>query len=142
MNKADFAAMQRQLTPSPQARAALEARLESAPPKRRPGRWKYGLLAACAVLAVCAVSLAQQYLAPRHAVQSGPRDALAYEEYATQEGTLSLPKLNIWDTQPPLGIQRQQVCRRGRGQPGCCPERSGGSVWRVGTRAAGLGRPV
>lgn len=101
MNKADFSAMQRQLTPSPQARAALEARLESAPTKRRPGRWKYGLLAACAALAVCAVPLAQQYLAPRHAVQSGPRDALAYEEYATQEGALSLPKLNIWDTQPP-----------------------------------------
>ena len=36
MNKADFSAMQRQLTPSPQARAALEARLESAPPKRPP----------------------------------------------------------------------------------------------------------
>ena len=47
MNKADFTAMQRQLTPSPQARAALEARLESVSPKRRPSRWKYGLLAAC-----------------------------------------------------------------------------------------------
>ena len=101
MNKADFTAMQRQLTPSPQARAALEARLESVSPKRRPSRWKYGLLAACVVLAVCAVPLVQQYLAPRHTVQPGPQDGIAYEEYATQEGTLSLPKLNIWDTQSP-----------------------------------------
>lgn len=101
MNNVDFTAMQRQLTPSPQARAALGTRLASAASRRRSGRWKYGLLAACIALALCVVPLARQYFAPQHTVQSGSPGGTAYEEYAAQDGTLTLPKLNIWDTQPP-----------------------------------------
>ena len=101
MHNVDFTAMQRQLTPSPQARAALEARLASAAPRRRSSRWKYGLLAACIALALCAAPLVRQYFAPQHAVQSGTQGGISYEEYAAQEGTLILPKLNIWDTQLP-----------------------------------------
>lgn len=101
MRNVDFTAMQRQLIPSPQARAALEARLASAAPRRHPSRWKYGLLAACIVLALFAIPLVRQYSAPQHAVQSGSQGGAAYEEYAAQDGTLTLPKLNIWDTQLP-----------------------------------------
>lgn len=52
MNKALLASMQKQLVPSPQVRSALNERLAQAG-TRRPGRWRYGVLAACAALALC-----------------------------------------------------------------------------------------
>ena len=88
MNNVDFTAMQCQLTPSPQARAALESRLASAAPRRRSSRWKYGLLAACIALALCAAPLVRQYVAPQHAVQSGTQDH--HITYEAQSGKDSI----------------------------------------------------
>ena len=62
MNKELFSSMQRQLTPSLQARAELEERLTRASPKKRPAfRWQYGAAAACLLLAVAAVPLWRQF---------------------------------------------------------------------------------
>lgn len=57
MNKELFNSMQKQMTPSPEVRAALSEKL-ARPAKKRPVPWmKYGAVAACAVLAVGAVSV-------------------------------------------------------------------------------------
>lgn len=57
MNKELFQSMQEQMTPSSEVRAALSEKLAQ-PAKKRPVSWrKYGAVAACAVLAVGAVSV-------------------------------------------------------------------------------------
>lgn len=57
MNKELFDSMQKQMTPSPEVRAALEEKLAQ-PAKKRPLSWKkYAALAACAALVIGAFSL-------------------------------------------------------------------------------------
>lgn len=57
MNHELFANMQKQMTPSPEVRAALSEKLAQAP-KKRPVPWmKYGALAACAALVIGAFSV-------------------------------------------------------------------------------------
>lgn len=52
MNKELFDSMQKQMTPSPEVRAALSEKLAQ-PVKKRPAPWmKYGALAACAALVI------------------------------------------------------------------------------------------
>lgn len=105
MNKELFSSMQRQLTPSPQARAELEERLAGASPKKRPAfRWQYGAAAACLLLAVAAVPLWRQFNPDLHAVVQGQGNAAqAYQEDSavTGEGADALPKLNFWVTDLP-----------------------------------------
>lgn len=104
MNKEFFSAMQRQLTPSPQARAELEEQLTGVSPKKRPSfRWQYGAAAAC-LLAVAAVPLWRHWNPDLHAVIEGQGNSTqAYQEDSavTKEGTEALPRLNFWDTAPP-----------------------------------------
>lgn len=105
MNKELFSSMQRQLTPSPQARAELEERLAGVSPKKRPAfRWQYGAAAACLLLAVAAVPLWRQFNPNLHTVVQGQgNDAQGYQEdsAAITEGADALPKLNFWVTDPP-----------------------------------------
>ncbi len=57
MNKELFQSMQKQMTPSPEARAELSEKLAQ-PVKKRPVPWrKYGAVAACAALVIGAFSL-------------------------------------------------------------------------------------
>lgn len=57
MNKELFDSMQKQMTPSPEVRAALSEKLAQAP-KKRPVSWmKYGAVAACAALVIGAFSV-------------------------------------------------------------------------------------
>mgnify|MGYP001115372437 CR=1 FL=1 len=57
MNKELFDSMQKQMTPSPEARAELSEKLAQ-PVKKRPVPWrKYGAVAACAALVIGAFSL-------------------------------------------------------------------------------------
>lgn len=59
MNKELFNSMQKQMTPSPEVRAALREKLAQAP-KKRPVPWmKYGAVAACAALVIGAFPLYQ-----------------------------------------------------------------------------------
>ena len=61
MNKELFEHMRKQMTPSPQVRAALSEKLAQ-PVKKRPVSWKkYGALAACAALVIGAFSLYNFY---------------------------------------------------------------------------------
>ena len=69
-NKELFASMQGQLKPSPQARAALEARLAQ-PVKKRPAPWKYGAVAACAALVLAAWPIYRVLSPALHAVVPG-----------------------------------------------------------------------
>lgn len=105
MNKELFSSMQRQLTPSPQARAELEERLTRASPKKRPAfRWQYGVAAACLLLAVAAVPLWRQFNPNLHTVVQGQGNAAqGYQEDSAviTEGADALPKLNFWVTAPP-----------------------------------------
>lgn len=105
MNKELFSSMQRQLTPSPQARAELEERLAGVSPKKRPAfRWQYGAAAACLLLAVAAVPLWRQFNPNLHTVVQGQGNtAQGYQEdsAAITEGADALPKLNFWVTDPP-----------------------------------------
>ena len=54
MNRELFVSMQKRLSPSPEARAALEARLAG---KRRRAVPRYAVLAACLLLAAAALPL-------------------------------------------------------------------------------------
>lgn len=105
MNKELFSSMQRQLTPSPQARAELEERLTGVSPKKRPVfRWQYGAAAACLLLAVAAAPLWRQFNPNLHTVVQGQGNAAqGYQENSavTTEGADALPKLNFWVTDPP-----------------------------------------
>ncbi len=59
MNKELFDSMQKQMTPSPQVRAALTEQLAQ-PAKKRPTPWmKYGAVAACAALVIGAFTVYQ-----------------------------------------------------------------------------------
>ena len=69
MNHELFSNMQKQMTPSPEARSALSEKLAQAP-KKRPVPWKkYGAVAACAVLAVGVLG-ASQYPSWEHILQN------------------------------------------------------------------------
>ena len=69
MNKELFSNMQKQMTPSPEVRAALSEKLAQ-PVKKRPVPWmKYGAVAACAVLAVGVLG-ASQYPSWEHILQN------------------------------------------------------------------------
>lgn len=57
MNKELFDSMQKQMTPSPEVRAALSEKLAQ-PVKKRPAPWmRYGAIAACAVLVIGGLSV-------------------------------------------------------------------------------------
>ena len=101
-NKELFASMQGQLKPSPQARAALEARLAQ-PVKKRPAPWKYGAVAACAALVLAAWPIYRVLSPALHAVVPGQGGYTAYQETedTLDESDAALPHLNIWDTVPP-----------------------------------------
>ena len=59
MSKELFDSMNKQMTPSPQVRAALSEKLAQ-PVKKRPSAWKkYGAIAACTVLAVGVLGASQ-----------------------------------------------------------------------------------
>lgn len=61
MNQELFDNMQKQMSPSPQVRAALSEKLAH-PAKKRPVSWrKYGALAACAALVIGGISIYQLY---------------------------------------------------------------------------------
>ena len=69
MNKELFDSMQKQMTPSPEVRAALTEQLTQSA-KKRPVPWKkYGVIAACAVLAVGVLG-ASQYPSWEHILQN------------------------------------------------------------------------
>lgn len=101
-NKELFASMQGQLKPSPQARAALEARLAQ-PVKKRPAPWKYGAVAACAALVLAAWPIYRVLSPALHAVVPDQGGYTAYQETEDTLGELEgdLPKLNIWAADPP-----------------------------------------
>ena len=101
-NKELFASMQGQLKPSPQARAALEARLAQ-PVKKRPAPWKYGAVAACAALVLAAWPIYRVLSPALHAVVPGQGGYAAYQETESTLGGLegNLPQLNIWAADPP-----------------------------------------
>lgn len=101
-NKELFASMQGQLKPSPQARAALEARLAQ-PVKKRPAPWKYGAVAACAALVLAAWPIYRVLSPALHAVVPGQGGYTAYQETeeALEELEGGLPQLNIWAAVPP-----------------------------------------
>ena len=101
-NKELFASMQGQLKPSPQARAALEARLAQ-PVKKRPAPWKYGAVAACAALVLAAWPIYRVLSPALHAVVPGQGGYTAYQETEEALGELEggLPQLNIWAAAPP-----------------------------------------
>lgn len=101
-NKELFASMQGQLKPSPQARAALEARLAQ-PVKKRPAPWKYGAVAACAALVLAAWPIYRVLSPALHAVVPGQGGYTAYQETESTLGGLegNLPQLNIWAADPP-----------------------------------------
>ena len=105
MNKELFSSMQRQLTPSPQARVELEERLAGVSPKKRSVfRWQYGAAAACMLLAVAAVPLWRQFNPNLHTVVQGQGNAAqGYQENSTAitEDADTLPKLNFWVADPP-----------------------------------------
>lgn len=64
MNQELFDSMRKQMTPSPQVRAALSEKLAQAP-KKRPAPWKkYAALAACAALVIGAFPLYQAIMNP------------------------------------------------------------------------------
>ena len=68
MNKQLFDSMRKQMTPSPQVRAALSEKLAQ-PTKKRPVPWKkYGALAACAALVVGVLG-ASQYPSWEHILE-------------------------------------------------------------------------
>ena len=101
--------MQRQLSPSPQVRGELEARLAEVSPKRCPTfHWQYGVVAVCLLLTVAAIPLWRHFNPVLHTVVPGQGDSIpSYEEDSTLapegSGTSSLPKLNFWVTDPPSG---------------------------------------
>lgn len=65
MNKELFQSMQKQMTPSPEVRAALSER-PAQPAKKRPVAWmKYGAVAACAALVIGAFSVYSLYQNPK-----------------------------------------------------------------------------
>lgn len=105
MNKELFSSMQRQLTPSPQARAELEERLTGASPNKRPAfRWQYGAAAACLLLAVAAVPLWQHFAPTYHTVVQGhgsSNPSYQNDSAIVTEGAEELPRLNVWVTAPP-----------------------------------------
>ena len=104
MNKELFSSMQRQLIPSTQARAELEARLADSSVKKRPAfRWQYGAAAACLLLVVAAVPLWRHLNPDLHTVVQGQGTRPSYQEDSavTTEGADALPKLNVWVTDPP-----------------------------------------
>ena len=97
-----FSSMQEQLRPSPQARAALEERLAQ-PVKKRPARWKYGALAACAALVLAAYPIYRALSPALHATVPGQGGYATYQETEDTLGELegNLPQLNIWAADPP-----------------------------------------
>ena len=96
MNKI-FSSMQEQLKPSPQARAALEARMAQ-PVKKRPAPWKYGAVAACAALVLAAYPIYRTLSPALHATVPGQGSYSTYQETEEALGELEggLPQLNIW----------------------------------------------
>lgn len=97
-----FSSMQEQLRPSPQARAALEARLAQ-PVKKRPAPWKYGAVAACAALVLAAYPIYRALSPALHATVPGQGGYATYQETEDTLGELegNLPQLNIWAADPP-----------------------------------------
>lgn len=83
MNQELFDSMQKQMTPSPEVRAALSEKLAQ-PVKKRPVPWmKYGAVAACAALVIGAFSvyqLQQPHLLSEHR-------EVQLHSYVTVEGT-------------------------------------------------------
>lgn len=82
MNKELFDSMQKQMTPSPEIRAALSEKLAQ-PVKKRPAPWmKYGAVAACAALVIGAVSVYNLHQVHHDDL----RRTLKLHSYVTMEG--------------------------------------------------------
>lgn len=82
MNKELFDSMQKQMTPSPEIRAALSEKLAQ-PAKKRPVPWmKYGAVAACAALVIGAVSVYNLHQDHHNDL----RRTLKLHSYVTMEG--------------------------------------------------------
>lgn len=82
MNQELFEHMRKQMTPSPEVRAALSEKLAQ-PVKKRPAPWmKYGALAACAALVIGAVSVYNLHQAHHDDL----RRTLQLHSYVTVEG--------------------------------------------------------
>lgn len=64
MNRDLFAAMQRQMAPSPAARAALEDALAGGQNRQRAPAWRYAALATCALLLAAVWPI--QWMAQEH----------------------------------------------------------------------------
>lgn len=83
MSNPIFASMNSQLSPSPQARAALAQRLAQTSPRRASSPWKYGALAACAALLIAAYPIHQALNPPLHSyVSLSPNDTPVTEQAA------------------------------------------------------------
>lgn len=82
MNQELFDSMQKQMTPSPEIRAALSEKLAQ-PAKKRPVPWmKYGAVAACAALVIGAVSVYNLHQDHHNDL----RRTLKLHSYVTMEG--------------------------------------------------------
>ena len=94
MNKELFDSMQKQMTPSPEVRAALSEKLAQAP-KKRPVSWKkYGTLAACAALVIGAFSVYNLHQAHRDDLCR----TLQLHSYVTVEGLTGGIRENATET--------------------------------------------
>lgn len=94
MNKELFDSMQKQMTPSPEVRAALSEKL-SQTPKKRPVSWmKYGAVAACAALVIGAFSVYNLHQAHHDDL----RRTLQLHSYVTVEGLTGGVRENATET--------------------------------------------
>lgn len=94
MNKELFDSMQKQMTPSPEVRAALSEKLAQ-PAKKRPVPWKkYAAVAACAALVIGAFSVYNLHQAHRDDL----RRTLQLHSYVTVEGLTGGIRENATET--------------------------------------------
>lgn len=105
MNKELFNSMQKQMTPSPEVRAALSEKLAQ-PAKKRPVPWmKYGALAACAALVIGAFSVYNLHQAHHDDL----RRTLQLHSYVTVEGLTGGVRENATETMTGGGDAGQEI---------------------------------
>lgn len=106
MNQELFDSMQKQMTPSPEVRAALSEKL-ARPAKKRPVSWKkYAALAACAALVIGGLSVYNYYQDPANwkiIVRSFQPDVIIntpgpLHSYVTMEGLMGGVRENATET--------------------------------------------
>lgn len=107
MNKELFDSMQKQMTPSPEIRAALSEKLAQ-PAKKRPLPWmKYGAVAACAALVIGAFPLYQAMKGPdsfyTQEILWTHRAGIPLHSYVTVEGLTGGVRENATETMTGAG---------------------------------------